>query len=244
MVDYSKWDKLEISSDEEEEESTGPSVFRVGEGESVTLPGRNVTINGPKKEEPKAKATPTVPAVEASASGIAGAFWAKATRNGLRTEEYAWSQTPSEVVLRLFVPATATSKQVKLSVDADSGNFRAHLADKLLLDKILYSEIQQLDEDIGVDWELIDCPDDEQRLLTCTLTKKPSTIGSTLWWRSAFKGDPQVDPTKLADRSAKDIERAQKFLENFNEATRMFKEKMASRPDNRVEIDVDMSEES
>ena len=43
MVDYSKWDKLEDSDDEEQ--LTGPSVYRVGKGASVTIPGRNVTIH-------------------------------------------------------------------------------------------------------------------------------------------------------------------------------------------------------
>lgn len=49
MVDYSKFEKIVISDDEDESDDRGdPGVYRVGDGESFTVPGRNVTITSNK----------------------------------------------------------------------------------------------------------------------------------------------------------------------------------------------------
>lgn len=53
MVDYRKWDNLQVSSDEDDDAAERPrgqpAVYRVGQGESLHIPGRNVTLtSGPR----------------------------------------------------------------------------------------------------------------------------------------------------------------------------------------------------
>ena len=89
------------------------------------------------------------------------------------------------------------------------------------------------------EWELLDCaaPADHGlplRLLAISLRKK--AWGLRLWWKCAFKGDPELDRSALVDRSQQQEAQSQAFLSAFKTAQEQFKARV--RHQTPMEIDV------
>ncbi len=109
MVDYSKWNKFGDDDEEEEEEDERekkrPGVYRIPQGGSVTIPGRNVTIHSKSDKEKEAEAQRAAAAAAAAAAAKekqAKDLEAKLTRNGGKTDALFWSQTRDSVSLGIF----------------------------------------------------------------------------------------------------------------------------------------------
>lgn len=154
MVDYSKWDKLEVSdsddeptatedgfadhagSDDDESffapplssaptasaaasttgERTTPGVYRVGVGESVTIPGRNVTITSSPGSAAAAAASP-----QKALSAAPSTQRDRLTRNGGETLRYWWAQDADRVVVSFFCPSATAARDVRVSTDSERG---------------------------------------------------------------------------------------------------------------------------
>ncbi|EGD74517.1 hypothetical protein PTSG_05881 [Salpingoeca rosetta] len=299
MVDYSKWDKLEVSSDEEEEEGTTtrtqPSVYRVGPSGSVTIPGRNVTVHSsssssssapsstsggramsgtgatgqkaiaaPKTLTSNGGAMSTSQAGSSSGTGgevkslgerrdvVVDVTLDTLTRNGAETPAYFWSQTSNTVRISFVLENKSTrAKDVTVHVDSDTGEFDAS-ADGWAYKGTLFGPIAPLDEPEDLDWSLATVklqrskegqqqqkPQEQQnkqssawegeglRLLQVDLVKKDLS-GIVMWWKSAFKGDPEIDTTAIADRSKQQEAASATFADNFKKAQEMFLQRIRS----------------
>ena len=76
-------------------------------------------------------------------------------------------------------------------------------------------------------WELSDFEtESQQRLLRVTLRKR-GIHGVIVWWTRAIDGEEALDTQALPDRKRADNSAAQQSV--WEEATRMFKEKVAAR---------------
>ena len=69
---------------------------------------------------------------------------------------------------------------------------------------------------------------EEVRLLHVDLQKK-DLGGLVLWWKSAFKGDAEIDTNALADRTKKRATQSATFMDNFKKAQQMFVERVRNK---------------
>ena len=267
-------------------ERSAPGVYRVGQGESVTIPGRNVTITS-KPGAGQAVATAaassgtlakrtapqqqTPSAVDTKGPTTTVALRDRLTRNGGATERYWWSQETDRVTVSFFCPAATAAKDVRLEVPEER-RLTAGLVDGTLLaegelfgplDPDCRAPVNEAEVRGIEDWEMLTPPPallasgstagteagaeagaasiaPPSRLLSVTLRKKPLG-GVTLWWRTVFKGDPEIAPEALQDRSAAQHQRAEAFQKAFADATAMFKQRMQEKresgEDGRMSID-------
>ena len=110
VLDYSRWDNLEVSSEEDEEDVGGrPVVHRVDEAEDGELRFGNVTVKSKRKEGKEKVALPSTSASEGppkpTETGNVEDTLKRLSRNGAKYEKYFWSQVSALVrpLLRAFL---------------------------------------------------------------------------------------------------------------------------------------------
>ena len=143
MVDYSKWDALEVSdSDGEDPPRPRPRVRRLDAPSRVTIRpgsrgvvvesgGRNaagyggpdvattLSVGGTQsssigKESKKVSAHKSRQEARDAAAGTNGcAWWSPLVKNGWRGETYLWSQTRTDVTVRAILPNSAEKLRAK-----------------------------------------------------------------------------------------------------------------------------------
>eukprot|EP00040_Diaphanoeca_grandis_P025857 m.143967 g.143967 ORF g.143967 m.143967 type:complete len:249 (+) comp30344_c0_seq2:3-749(+) len=236
-VDYSRFDKIIVSDsegEESEEERSDPGVYRVGQGESVTIPGRNVTINGGTSH--KSVANPTPKAILESQTPLE-----KLCRNGAALDDYLWSQEARAVFIHVLCEPGTRAADVTVNVTEEKLSITTK-ANGTILEKLFFAAVEAPEEVEDLDWEIADAPIEvgKHRVVSVSLKKK-DLFGTqvVMWWKSAFKGDPQVDSAKLKDRSVAKKKGNEKFAEAFKNAQEAFKHKIANEPDNRIEVQID-----
>ena len=139
MVDYSKWDKMQFDSDDEEQDATrmdqkmyqdfsgigrtvtgksGVKVTKLDSTSSVTFGGGNrgkVVADVDKLKSSATTATPQGRKTEKTV--VFDSDFKTWTRNGaLHGEQYAWSQTRNEVDVYIFVPSHIKGKDLDVQV--------------------------------------------------------------------------------------------------------------------------------
>lgn len=263
----------------------------MGQGESITIPGRNVTItskpgagqavataatsSGTLAKRTAAQQAPSAVDTKGSAPKTPVALRDRLTRNGGATERYWWSQEADRVTVSFFCPAATAAKDVRLEVPEER-RLAAGLVDGTILaegelfgplDTDCRAPVNETEVKGIEDWEMLTPPPallassstaggeaeagaasaaPPSRLLSVTLRKKPLG-GVTLWWRTVFKGDPEIASEALQDRSAGQQQRAEAFQKTFADATAMFKQRMQEKresgEDGRMSIDNNDDEE-
>ena len=175
---------------------------------------------------------------------------ASLTRNGGKTAEYFWSQTQGSVRISFAVPRAVRAKEVQLSVNDREGTLSLAIPSaSVSLQKPLFGPIAQVAEPEDLDWTLatvcLPAPKEKQeretgsqrepeqqleevRLLHVDLQKK-DLGGLVLWWKSAFKGDAEIDTNALADRTKKRATQSATFMDNFKKAQQMFVERVRNK---------------
>eukprot|EP00049_Salpingoeca_infusionum_P019588 m.362557 g.362557 ORF g.362557 m.362557 type:complete len:238 (-) comp20629_c0_seq1:352-1065(-) len=225
-IDYSKWDKLEVSSDEEgDAQRTEPAVYKV-EGDSITIPGRNVTLHTRSQEKQATSVVDTSSAdTSVSSAALATKTQRKRTENGAELEAYSWSQTESTITVSFVVDPSAKAGDVALDI-ASSGVVNVAVKE-WSFEGELYGPIGELEAEEDLDWTLI--TEDGKRWLRIELPKRDLGAG-VLWWRCAFKGHPEIDVnTTLGTRSASRKKNAQAFADSWAKAHEMFLERAKTR---------------
>lgn len=230
MVSYAKWDNFDVS-DDEEETSNRPIVTKFDEEG-----GRSIHIgpSGSAILDPQVK--PRVPSSSAlsSPSTTVSVFDIK---NGGRTAEYCWRQTREEVVIQFALAlADLKSKDISIIYDDESKTLTIKAVSEVLLVKKLPFDIEcnpSIDGESPVDWEVVrrtvQATQREERFIELTLRKKVPFNGLTIWWKSAFAGDEEIDVTKIQGRGE-----SNKAI--WEEAHSMFLEKIKNKQ--KIEVDV------
>lgn len=215
MVDYSKWDAMEVSETESEGESEeegkgagfrgqassgrGPAgVYKVTPGEDLHIPGRNVTLKASSGLAAAARVKPTDPE-DAMLSGITEiplsedvaaapddlSAWAM---DGALTDNYAWTQDADSVIVSVFLPAGAMARDVNVAL-LGGKTLRVTHEGALVLDGTLFAAVlPPPPEDEGaLDWEIKDVPADPaaRRAVRVTLEKEPVLGGAAIMWWKA-----------------------------------------------------------
>lgn len=146
MVDYSKWDHLEVSSDEQDVE---PCVTRFDKPQSITIGKSDDNIQSSAPALAPVSTSSIAPAsTPDEKSGINGDIldYSIAIRNGNATDRYLWSQTKDNIVAHIFVESDVKAKDVHLKLQTS----KSELDDTTPMT----AWPAQLDERIGREFEL------------------------------------------------------------------------------------------
>ena len=251
MVDYSKWDNLEVSSDEEAGGSTSPQVTRLAQPSSVTFGGPRAQALSVTTASQQRRSTTTTPVKELTA-------------NGTRCDKYLWAQSGDEIILSVFLPRTAKARNVNLALSR-SGNVRVEYQNAMVLDEQLVRDVWgapearatamkmvgKMEEDVkmahaqllGVseeeivakemEWIVEDAPKEihDGRLLIVRLKKlPPSREIKEEWWSKLFVSEEkEVDTAAIPGR--KPGGNAEKFQAAWEEAhTEFVRRRKAGEP--------------
>jgi len=264
MVDYSKWDKLEVSSSgEEEEEGRGarPVVHRLDPAANEELRVGNLTVRSKRAgqgEEKPSTSEPSESACEISASAKGEDQLRALSRNGARCGSYLWSQDRTTCTLGVIVPRGSRASEVGVELsgfDYLGGTKRAtclsvvHRPSGTRVGGDLQCPCRAEDDDLLANWEVSDdrglkaprdpAPDscsvfqlkdlagstEKERVVLVELRKVSVADNVVVWWKRLFKGEdePEVDINSIEDRVQGG---GQSFAEVWNEAEKMFKEKL------------------
>jgi hypothetical protein len=200
MVDYSKWDSLCLSDDDEEEgrnNNLAPNVTRLSEGKSITIGPNGASI------------VDCVPRVTSKKiDTMNNSEWSK---NGAKMDNYIWSQDRKEVVLRVVLPDTITVKGVELKVIVKNKVLNVLHKERSIFEKLLRYDIEVTSDGIIDDWEVITC--DTTRVLVMTITKKSPIPNAIHWWKCCFEGDAEIDLNTISERGSNNFADAFKAAE-------------------------------
>ena len=96
-----------------------------------------------------------------------------------------------------------------------------------------------------VEWEVEDCENfgitkseygSQSKLLRITLRKAVPMSGLSVWWSQPLMHFPKIDITKLQDRGINNAEKQEAIQKSWDEAHRLFKEKISSREKEVIDI--------
>lgn len=225
-LDYSKWDNLDISSDEEDD--CKPIVTTFDKPSSVTIGPGGYTINK----------TPPKPATQPTKRRKPNPIPLEWSLNGNKLDEYVWSQTRDFVEVRFFVPKGTRGSDVKFELNSTS--CKVFIKDETFIEGVFCFEIHAVEDESDIDWELIEHPSVEGRILVLSGLQKKPPKGLYNWWDTFFKREEPIDIKQLKGRKSPKQEEVWKI------AHEMFKNKVQNQGKIPVPVfveDDDMAEE-
>ena len=238
MVDYSKW--ANFGDDEIEDDVPQHPRVTTFEGEK----GRSFIIG------PAGASLVKVPTVSASISPPGDPLeFLLDHLNGAVTQHFTWSQDRQEVCIRKVVPSSLKASHLRISYDACSNSLsvKNNETGLDLISGILRYKIAIDDEDdlSPVPWELVTRTNGSSgvkkdiRILELVLKKVSPIPGSIIWWKNVFVNDPEIDVTSIPGREKV----SQEVAGAWDEAHKLFKERISSREKVTVNLDDDEDDE-
>jgi hypothetical protein len=194
----------------------------------------------------------TDPQAAAAATAVASfeALRAKLTRNGAERAGHLWRQTEAEVEVCVLLPRATRARDVRpelVAADPLSSQQQTLVVHRsralagasasataaaepppVFLAALAYPVLQPASAE-ELAWEVTDYEPASaggRRVLRVTLQKEMPQ-GIIVWWERAIDGEPATDTTVFPDR--KRAAAVQKQQDVWNEAQRMFREKVAQR---------------
>mmetsp|Transcript_16660 Transcript_16660/g.22957 ORF Transcript_16660/g.22957 Transcript_16660/m.22957 type:complete len:256 (+) Transcript_16660:218-985(+) len=245
MVDYTKWDKMQFSDEEDDDlYESGPRVTRVEPGQQINIGGTSwsaepLEANNVHDDSATKKFIAKDIKLMVNNASICDSYqltMAALSNNGEIADSHCWSQTKDEVVIQINVPKGVRARDVGVSIKEK--HLKVSLKgppESILLNGVLLHPTE-MDEDLG--WELLDWPLESDlhqkggRRLQVTLTKciLPSGMefspgeSVVVWWRSLLEGGTQIDLDRIQGRKNR-----QQMQDNWAEAQEMFRQKVKDR---------------
>lgn len=260
-MDYKKWDKMVIDesdnesvpSEEAEEEMRSQPAENAEAEDELTPEELNTLRQRIRNDASTASSNKTPPVVKIPPSTAASrheALVARLSRNGAVREGYLWRQTESEVEISVILPPRTKAKMLKIELlPSDMNHSRQRLSvhwrppapsadSDTIFERALAYPVEEQAAEGGSHledllWELCDYENQAgERLLRVTMRKR-EVHGIVIWWSRAMEGEEEIDTQTLPDRTRTAKLSAQQDV--WEEATRMFQEKVASRQKIMVE---------
>lgn len=229
MVDYSKWDKFDAGSSDEEDSRPMPKVTTLSDHSKITIGPKGYSVSESKEDEAALRKERS--AVQSS----------ERTRNGSMVAKegfsFSWCQDRYSASLYLSIAKHLKEKNITVSLQDKELKVSVLLDKSVLLQGRLQYEVQLTGEvdnpwDKVCDWEILPEKNDmEHNTLRISFTKRTPIPGTVLWWSRVFSDDEPLDVTQLQDRRQQDLTANKNFLE----ATELFKEKARNWP--KIEVD-------
>jgi hypothetical protein len=244
-IDYSKWDHLEDYSDDDDDEevttSSTPRVTRLDAPSQVTFGGGAATLQTSSKQQQQtvtttSAITPAASSTKASGTSDDDNTWTQkggqATIPSLNRQVY-WTQDRYSATLRLeLFDGKVTNVKVEgvlpyADRHAAVGSTKPRL--QILLDdnNVLYEgdlphPVHLAQEDEDIDWSFE--RRQGNRFVVTTLYKAVPMQGLTVWWKRPLMEVPEIEMENEKPGAS------QEFLQAWEEAHRMFREKKREPP--------------
>ncbi|KAJ9468000.1 Low complexity protein [Diplonema papillatum] len=217
-IDYSRWDNLSAGSDDEL-----PSDGEAGEEEEEHAP---MSLDPQPQSAPSPVSLADTPAAAPPGSRAR----ASATRNGgvVDARGLFWAQDQDTVTVHFVVDPGTKAKAVSAAVAPPRGLVVSVAGSELpaVAGRQLAFAVESDEEGSSdVDWELV--ADEQGRRCLKVVLRKAHPAGTRAWWDRVFVGDPAIPADAIVDRSLAKAEEAKKVWED---AHRMFREKVKNRP--------------
>ena len=240
MVDYSKWDSFGADEEDDEETFQGPRVttFEGDKGRSFIIGPSGATLV--KASENPLKKLPCNSPTEIELDST----------NGGITDNFTWSQDRYDVYLRKAVQAELKASNVKIDFNI-ADNFLS-VCDRstgiIFFQGVLRYKFEINEQELcPIQWELVTIASKsssnkannvDQRVLEIIFKKVSPIPGSIIWWKMVFLGDPEIDVTAIAGRGTVSTE----ISSAWDEAHKLFREKIATRELVSVDLDEEVAE--
>ena len=262
-MNYSKWDHIDVSDDSEEEGRGLPRVTKFEKPGSINISkeGMSFTPSSTTTTKPSSSSSfsSTSYTLNNKNTDNDSILW----KNGAKLEKFHWSQSQTEVTLRFSVPTELAAKTIKIRFpDAKSlsiTEINSKAANPFSFSGRFRYEVRTgdgVDSETGEfsDWEILTLQG--QRYLVMALQKVSVLAGAVFWWDRAFEGDSPIDVTAIADRrglrlqtqgggrggataTKSDSVDSSAATNVWEEAHRLFREKIASQQPHEVLIEDD-----
>ena len=240
MVDYSKWDKFHDSSSDEDEDDMRPEphVTRLDSGTRVSFSPNGVSFQPSASSSSSGTSSSVTPASSSStAEDVVLKRKLELTRNGGEESTHLWSQTREDVHVSIFVPKDTRGRDIKVVLvphgELSSGrkpHMTVSVRGSVVVDDDVAFPFSDDEDDLDDCYELQDF--DETRRVCIVELKKVHVMGAmdsaVLWWDRALASDKKCDVKDFvdADHSAAGEERKRKWAEAWEEAHKLFREKV------------------
>ncbi|OII73345.1 nuclear move domain-containing protein [Cryptosporidium ubiquitum] len=232
-IDYSKWDKIEISSDEESGKlGSKCNVTRFDSPQSITIGGQRES-----KEDSLVSSNILVDDLKTKSVLVSRekvislddyVFGGKSACG----KDYYWTQTENGLTIILEIDPGTQNKDLKVNVTEDKVTV-THGSETILFEEFEYGV---KDDDNTIFWSVKEveslngAQNKRSRMLVLELEKKELDTSIRLWWKKIFKGGIEADISKFSRFSSpKSEERNRKFLEAWEEAHNEFRNKIKNR---------------
>lgn len=204
MVDYSKWDHIDVS-DDEEDLSNKPKVTKLNGGR-VQIGSSGAVVYDNSSEKTTRIELANSPS-NSKPSIVSSADMNLMCKNGASLDQFNWSQNRIEVILYIKCQIEVISKN--LVVKLVSGK-HLEVIDKsnsnvLFTNTLKYTikiDDEFLDEQSNIiDWEIRSYNNEKYIVISmCKLSPIPNAV---FWWNQVFIDDVQIiDVTQIQGRSA------------------------------------------
>ena len=223
-IDYSKWDKIDLSEDEETTSAGKCRVTRFDSPKSVTIGKRSneqplgLTVEDSRKSEPKE------------------AIGHISTDKGLKLQDfvsscipgenkhYYWTQTETNIIILLEISPNVTAKDLRLDVTEDS--LTIFVGEGVYFSETFLYQVNNNEDTIF--WSIRKVQDSSnkscfKRMVSIELEKKVLDSSLRLWWKSLFKNGPEVDVQRFRTSSVKECERNRQFMDAWKQAHEEFR---------------------
>ena len=241
MVDYSRFDNIDVSSDDED--AAAPHVTRFDGEHAVSFGGGQAPtafpVQRPPEQQPSvhkttdASATTSVSAATPSGGSAQAATPEESensswTRNGAASDDgvLLWTQDAQSVVLRVRAPAGTRAKDV--SVEIAEQCVTVHVRERRIAVQLAYRVDASEDATAGA-WELHDDRQPSQtRWVKIALQKQSPIAGAVFWWPRLRPGDDDVE--SLPDRNQA---KQNAFAQAWNDAHEEFRKRRREEKERR-----------
>jgi hypothetical protein len=265
-MDYSKWDKFAAElSDSDDEEPGAPKVTSISQGSKVTIgpEGHSISATDNKdamitfnKQEIKTAKKKRIDDVDDG----------DIRNGGVTSKGCRWRQDAKEVVIKVPVDGSLKARDLSITLTPDANMKRVLALTNRSTGVIVFAATLRFavlendgEDEAPLDWEIkqdsysssdssssssseeVVC-EPPPRYVVITMQKKSPIPGAVHWWSHVFEGDPEIDVTTIADRKPKAgassySSSTPTFSENWEEAQRLFKEKMAAKNEEKVTLE-------
>jgi hypothetical protein len=168
---------------------------------------------------------------------------------------HIWKQDKLNVIVWIEIPVESKGSDCNVCITEDSNQFVLSCKNNILLDRELRYKVDIPKDDEEYDWEFV-TRSNGKKYFQIVLKKFEYLPGSVFWWSCVFKGDPEIDVSKIAGRKVASAATASSttaaggsgsatptFADNWKKANEMFLEKVAAREREIIDVSIDNEEE-
>jgi hypothetical protein len=165
--------------------------------------------------------------------GLSADMIAEFTKNGKMEENYCWSQSRLEVVLRIPIEQNVRAKDIGLRLDSHNNLVITAGVSNMICGKLQYDVLRNDDTfDCPLDWEIKSYGG--VKVIEVLLIKKSPIPNAGIWWKNVIVGDSEIDLSSFAGRYKRSLTNA----EAWNEAHNQFKAKVANIVPTTIDTDI------